>query len=162
MPLNPKAIQRHYQDEHFTLHVMQPKFSEPDYELVMRNQARLRQLFMGQTDWPKPDMTLADNTSAMEHHLREFNENIAYGFCVFDTDDKECIGTVYIDASEVDGYDCELHYWLDESLLALEPALEQRMLTWLKTHWRFDNPALVAREIPLEQWQAMKALNVAQ
>ncbi|NOU52687.1 GNAT family N-acetyltransferase [Pseudoalteromonas sp. JBTF-M23] len=156
MPLTPKAIHQYYQDANFTLHVMHPKFSEIDYELVMRNQVRLRQLFAGQTEWPKPDMTVADNTAAMEHHLREFNENIAYGFCVFDADNKECIGTVYIDASEVDGYDCELHYWLDESLIALEAVLKERMLTWLKDKWGFDNPALVAREIPLAQWQNMK------
>ncbi|WP_105166828.1 GNAT family N-acetyltransferase [Pseudoalteromonas sp. T1lg23B] len=156
MSLSAKAIHHSYQDEHFTLTMMHPKFSEPDYHLVMRNQQRLRALFAGQTDWPKPDMTLADNIAAMAHHLREFNENIAYGFCVFDSEETECIGSVYIDASEVDGYDCELHYWLDESLIELESVLEQSMLVWLKEKWGLTNPALVAREIPLEQWQRMK------
>ncbi|MBD1582092.1 hypothetical protein [Pseudoalteromonas sp. S16_S37] len=156
MPLKAKANAHYYQDANFTLHAMHPKFSEIDYELVMRNQVRLRQLFAGQTEWPKPEMTVADNTAVMEHHVREFNENIAYGFCVFDAADKQCIGSVYIDASEVDGYDSELHYWLDESLLALEPVLEARMLTWLKDKWGFENPALVAREIPQAQWQYMK------
>ncbi|MCF6435563.1 GNAT family N-acetyltransferase [Pseudoalteromonas sp. MMG022] len=156
MSLSAKSVHHSYHDEHFTLRVMQPKFSEPDYHLVMRNQQRLRALFAGQADWPKPDMTLADNIAAMEHHLREFNDNIAYGFCVFDSKEKECIGSVYIDPSEVDGYDCELHYWLDNAWLELEPVLETNMLTWLKTQWGFSNPALVARAIPLKQWQEMK------
>ncbi|CAM4081348.1 hypothetical protein [Pseudoalteromonas byunsanensis] len=156
MPLRAKAIFQYYQDANFTLHVMHPKFSEIDHELVMRNQVRLRQLFAGQTEWPKPNMTVADNTAAMEHHLREFNENIAYSFCVFDSEEKKCIGSVYIDASNVDGYDCELHYWLDQSLIELESVLEQSMLVWLKEKWGFETPALVGREIPLEQWQDMK------
>ncbi|CAH9059026.1 hypothetical protein PSECIP111951_01990 [Pseudoalteromonas holothuriae] len=156
MPLTPKAVHHDYQDRYFTLHIMHPKFSVLDYELVMRNQVRLRELFAGQTDWPKPDMTVADNTVAMEHHLYEFNENIAYGFCVFDGEDKNCIGTVYIGASTVAGYDCELHYWLDEALIELEPVLEQAMMFWLKDKWGFESPALVGREIPLPQWEMMK------
>ena len=152
MSLDPEAIFEHYEDANFRLEVLAPELAELDYEVVMRNQARLQAFFTGIMDWPKADMTLAQNRLSLQQHKKEFTDNVAFAFGVYSSIDNVYIGSVYIDPSRVRGYDCELYYWLDERYLRQEQVLEKAICHWLQSSWGIRRIALVGRSIPLSTW----------
>jgi hypothetical protein len=152
--LRPRAIFDEYQDTTFKLVKLAPSVASQDYEVVMRNQVRLRAFFKGIMDWPKTLMTLADNIESLAHHQREFEQREAFAFSVFKVSSGLCIGSVYIDPSRSIEYDCELYFWLDEKELRLEQQLATTVCGWLRQAWGLSRIALVGREIALKVWIA--------
>lgn len=150
--LCPKAVFDKYEDATFKLVMLEPSVALQDYEVVMRNQVRLRAFFKGIMNWPKADMTLAENTASLAHHQSEFEQREAFAFSVFKVATRACIGSVYVDASRNIEFDCELYFWLDEKELQLEPQLASALCDWLQQDWGLLRVALVGREIPLSDW----------
>ncbi|MBQ4849374.1 hypothetical protein [Pseudoalteromonas sp. MMG012] len=150
--LTPKIIFNGYQDNQFKLVILEPSVAEVDYAVVMRNQTRLSTFFKGIMDWPKADMTLEENRASLAQHHQEFKEQIAFAFSVFSVSNNQCIGSVYLDASRCDDFDCELYYWLDAGCLELEATLEKSICDWIEHAWGLPKIALVGRSIALETW----------
>ena len=150
--LRPRAVFDEYEDATFKLVMLEPSVALQDYEVVMRNQVRLRAFFKGIMNWPKADMTLAENTASLAHHQSEFEQREAFAFSVFKILSGACIGSVYVDASRSIEFDCELYFWLDEKELQLEQQLANTLCDWLQQDWGLSRVALVGREIPLSDW----------
>ncbi|WP_182678330.1 hypothetical protein [Shewanella sp. SR44-3] len=57
----------------------------------------------------------------------------------------KCLGSVYIDPSQSQDYDCEVYLWIRDDSLALDKTLYGAVLDWLSNDWPFSNIAFPGR-----------------
>jgi len=135
---------------HFT--VLTETLATLDFDAVMSSQKRLQGIFGENSDWPKPDMTLADNIKSLAAHKQEFDTRTAFAYSVLNNAKDKCLGCIYIDPSQSSSYDCEVYLWVRNDHLLLDETLYLTTLNWLNTEWPFTKVAFPGRTITWPQW----------
>ncbi|TCI01061.1 hypothetical protein EZV61_19350 [Corallincola luteus] len=136
----------------FFFRVLEENVAELDYEAVMSSRERLKSIFGPNSHWPKSNMTLAENRADLKVHKQEFESRKAFAYSVFNSSRDKCLGSVYIDPSQSENYDCEVYLWVREDSAALDERLYQTVVQWLKDRWPFNNIAFPGRSISWENW----------
>ena len=77
---------------HFT--VLEDALAKYDYEAIMSSQASLKGIFGPESEWPKSNMTLAENTASLKIHKQEFESGDAFSYAVFDHLKNKYLGCV--------------------------------------------------------------------
>lgn len=138
--------------EHFHLRVLEDSLAKVDFEAVMSSQKRLQGIFGLDSDWPKSTMSLEENIESLKVHKQEFESREAFAYSVFNNKAK-CLGSVYIDPSQSQDYDCEVYLWIRDENLALDKALYDTVLKWLSNDWPFGKIAFPGRCISWSAWK---------
>ena len=126
----------------------------------MTSQKRLQGIFGPQSDWPKSTMTLEDNIRSLRVHKQEFNSRLAFAYSVLNNSKEKCLGSIYIDPSQSENYDCEVYLWVRDDSIALETVLYQTVLAWLQAVWPFSKCVFPGRSISWDNWlNELKAEN---
>ncbi|RZF81498.1 hypothetical protein EXT46_09880 [Pseudoalteromonas sp. CO325X] len=151
IPDNFEAPKR-FDTESFHLRVLEEAVAELDFDAVVSSQQRLQGVFGPESEWPKPSMTLEENTESLKVHKREFESRVAFAYSVFNNSKDTCLGSVYIDPSQSPKYDCEVYLWVRDDAIALDIALYHTVFDWLKKDWPFSKVAFPGRSISWADW----------
>lgn len=138
--------------EHFHLKVLEDSLAKLDLEAVMSSQIRLQGIFGLGSEWPKKNMTLEENIESLKIHKKEFESREAFAYSVFDHNKTKCLGSVYIDPSQSEHYDCEVYLWIRDDSFSLDKELYNAVLKWLSNDWPFSKIAFPGRCISWSEW----------
>ena len=125
-----------------------------DYDAVMSSIKHLRHVFGPNSNWPREEMTLEENLSDIQKHQNDFLNRNSFTYTVLGSDERECLGCVYIDPSDKAKYDAEVYLWVRESKskTGFDDILFNAVKKWISQRWPFKNVAYPGKEIPWEQW----------
>ena len=124
-----------------------------DYEAVMYSADELQGIFGRDFCWPKSDMTLEESIISLKVHEREFETKKAFAYSVLNTDKSKCFGSIYIDPSRSEQFDCEVYFWIRSDSVTLEEKLFKVVSWWLQNQWPFKKIAYPGRLISWENWE---------
>jgi hypothetical protein len=144
--------------EKFHFRVLEESIAELDFEAVMSSQKRLQGIFGLGSQWPKSNMTLEENIASLKVHKQEFESREAFAYSVFNKAKDKCLGSVYIDPSQSQNYDCEVYLWIRNDSLNLDKELYHSVIKWLSNEWPLAKIAFPGRCISWSEWH--KELNV--
>jgi hypothetical protein len=113
-----------------------------DYPAVMGSRARLWAKYGEMWGWPPADMTCEADRSDLARHEDEIARHISFNYAVFNHDETELLGCVYIDPPEKrtpPGADALVSWWVvdREAGGELERALDDVVPRWLTERWGF-------------------------
>jgi hypothetical protein len=135
--------------------------TDADYRTVMANREHLRD-WCNDT-WPEDEFTVEQNREDLMGHISEAEEEFAYGYTVWNPDEKEVLGSVYLypasffaeryKLSEPDRQRLQAHivlvdYWLAHQLEKDGEFHRQFILMlkdWLNNEWGFKRAAWATR-----------------
>ncbi|WP_144208941.1 SMI1/KNR4 family protein [Shewanella donghaensis] len=138
--------------EHFSLCELAPNVTQQDFDAVMSSLKRLKCFFGPSSIWPEDTMTLEENTASLAIHQQEFNAREAFAYSVFNKSNTRCLGSVYIDPSRSQNYDCEVYFWIREDSVDLEDELYNTVKKWLKNIWPFTKFVFPGRSVDWKTW----------
>jgi len=141
-----------FSTQNFHFRILEEELAEVDLAAVMSSQSRLEGIFGPESQWPKSDMTLAENRLSLQVHKEEFEARTAFAYSVFTSLKDKCLGSVYIDPSQSQNYDCEVYLWVRDDSIALDDVLYQTVLNWLQAVWPFTKVAFPGRVISWQEW----------
>jgi hypothetical protein len=127
---------------------------EIDYEAVMSSQPRLWQLLGRAWGWPPADMTMQQDIADLVRHEEEMARNASFNYAIFDPEEKELLGCVYIDPPASEGADADVAWWVVDAMVGtrLEVALREEIPRWLRDAWRFERPRVAGIDIDWQDW----------
>ena len=125
-----------------------------DYDAVMSSVAHLRGVFGPGTTWPSDDLTLEQDLIDLGWHQKEFQRRTSFAYTVMNPDETICLGCVYIDPSQITGYEAEVYLWVRKSAFdeGLDPVLYRAIRDWVENEWPFQKVAYPGREPGWEEW----------
>jgi len=126
-----------------------PEHAALDHAAVMGSRDHLRATTPW-GDWPRDDLTLAEDTRDLERHRGEFDRREAFAYTVLAPDRSRCLGCVYLAPLPRAGAPAEprhasLIYWVTDDALAddLDHHLVEALLEWLGAAWPVDAVGLL-------------------
>ena len=91
--------------------------TELDMPAVMGSQERLWSIYGEAWGWPPPTMTAEQDREDLQHHADEMERNESFNFALFDADETELIGCVYIEPTDKPGADADISWWVRDEYL---------------------------------------------
>ena len=136
------------------LRQIMPSDVDLDYDAVMSSQPRLWQLFGRAWRWPPPDMTKEQDLADLERHDVEMKGNVSFNYAIFDREEAQLLGCVYIDPPQDDDAEADVAWWVVDGMTgtALEDALRDEIPRWLREEWPFDRPRVAGLDLDWEAW----------
>ena len=113
-----------------------------DLLAVLGSQARLWTLYGAAWGWPPPTMTRDQDEADLRRHEEEIEAHASFNYALFDTDETELIGCVYIDPSPRPDADAEISWWVRDEHVGsmLERALDDLVPRWIRNDWPLGRP----------------------
>jgi hypothetical protein len=113
-----------------------------DYPAVMSSRQRLWSQYGAAWQWPSADMTFEADRIDLARHERDMASRSSYNYAVFDADETELLGCVYLDPPDDEsppGTDVVSSWWVvdQEAGGLLEQSLTAFVPRWLAETWGF-------------------------
>jgi hypothetical protein len=113
-----------------------------DYAAVTGSRERLWEKYGEVWGWPPAQMTLEADREDLAHHVEEAEANETFLYAVFDAEETQLLGCVYVDPPEADaprGSDAMSSWWVvdDQVGTELERELDEVIPRWLSEDWGF-------------------------
>lgn len=129
-----------------------------DYDAVMTSEAHLQGLFSPTGKWPR-GLTFEDDLIDLGWHHKEFKTRRSFAYTVMSLDEAVCLGCLYIEPTELKGYDAEAYCWIRASHAAqLDGVLYDTLRTWLAADWPFAKVAFPGRALSWPEVEALRAV----
>ena len=132
---------------------------DADYEAVMSSIEHLRRRmpFGPSHDWPTQELTRDQNLIDLGWHQKEFQNRSTFTYTVKSTDERTCLGCLYIYPSMKQGHDAQIMMWVraSEAMTDLDEHLFETVMEWIRNHWPFKSPGYPGRTISWPQWDAL-------
>ena len=115
-----------------------------DYPAVMGSRERLWSMYGDAWGWPPTTMTYEQDRADLARHEDEIGRGLSFNYAIFDEDEHELLGCVYIDPPDDPDAPAVvaaiITWWVvDEQVgTELEAALDEAIPRWLETAWPFD------------------------
>lgn len=114
-----------------------------DYPAVMGSRERLWEIYGEGWAWPTAHMTLEADREDLARHAAEAEANESFLFMVFDPDEAEVLGCVYVEPPLPDsppGSDAWSSWWVVDEQVGqpLERELDAAVRRWLADTWGFE------------------------
>ena len=129
-----------------------------DHPAVMGSRERLWTLYGDAWGWPPATMTEEQDREDLARHEREIAAHQSFNYALFDEDETELLGCVYVDPPEKAGdADAEVSWWVVDELVGSETerALDEFVPAWLAADWPLRAPRFVGRDLTWDQWNAL-------
>ena len=111
-----------------------------DFPAVMGSRERLWERYGEAWGWPPPTMTFEQDRVDLARHAQEMVDGLSFNYAVFDVDEAQLLGCVYIDppADPAEG-DAVVSWWVVDAAVgsSLEAALSEAVPRWLEERWPF-------------------------
>lgn len=141
--------------------------TELDYEAVMESREFLR--LWEQSTWPEDDFTVESNREDVAMMEQRHAEGKAFTYTVMNPSETECLGCVYVFAtnarmytdaditpvgnSQWSDYEATVHFWVRQS--QLEKLRDRELLevlrTWFAQSWGFEGLLFITNEQFVQQ-----------
>lgn len=124
-----------YKTKSFTIRKLTALDLQKDYSAVMESKDHIRELYPEEytNGWPADDLTLEQDENDLKRHEKEFDERAAFAYTVFDFENKNCLGCIYIDPSNL--YDAEITMWTRAEVT--DALLYTTVKKWIENDWPF-------------------------
>jgi hypothetical protein len=108
-----------------------------DYPAVMGSRERLWAKYGETWGWPPETMSFEADREDLARHEAEAEANEAFNDAVFNAEETELLGCVYVDPS--DTHDVQVSSWVVDDLVGseLERTLDEFVPRWLRETWGF-------------------------
>jgi len=114
-----------------------------DLPAVMGSRERLWAIYGEAWGWPPSTMTAEQDREDLVHHEAEAEAHASFNYALFDADESELLGCVYIDPpqDELAGVDAMVSWWVVDDAVGtpLESALDEAVPAWLDRDWPLRN-----------------------
>ncbi len=139
------------------LRPISPDDTELDMPAVMGSQERLWSIYGGIWGWPPPTMTAEQDREDLQHHVDEMESNEGFNFALFDAEETELIGCVYVYPPEKVGADADISWWVREEYVgsAVERAFDEAVPRWIAEEWPLGSPYFIGHTISWADWLAL-------
>lgn len=126
-----------YKTENFTIRKLTVLDLQKDYNAVMEAKDHIHELYPEEytNGWPDDTLTLEQDENDLKRHEKEFNERVAFAYTVFDFENKNCLGCIYIDPSNF--HDAEITMWTRDEVT--DVLLYRTVKKWIENDWPFKN-----------------------
>lgn len=116
--------------------------TELDMDAVMGSQEQLWSIYGDAWGWPPATMTAEQDRADLQRHADEMEAHESFNFALFDADETELIGCVYIDPGELPKADAEISWWVRDEYVGseLEAVLDTFVPTWIERDWPLSAP----------------------
>ena len=128
-----------------------------DMPAVMGHQAALWKQYGAAWGWPPAGMTREADREDLAHHEAEIAAHVTFNYAVFDADETELIGCVYIDPTDKAGADADISWWVRDEYVGtpVEAALDDFVPAWIASAWPLTAPRYVGRDLTWKEWIAL-------
>ncbi len=113
-----------------------------DYRAVMGLRARLWGLYGEAWGWPPETMTAEEDLADLARHKEEMARGVSFNYGIFDAQEVDLLGCVYIDPPEqADDADAVVSWWVIGEAVGsrLEEDLAEAVPRWLADAWPFED-----------------------
>lgn len=140
-----------------TGHHLRPiRASDVDLDMVavMGSQERLWSIYGRAWGWPPATMTGEEDRVDLARHEAEIEAHESFNYALFDADETQLLGCVYIDPPEKVGADAEISWWVVDPLVGtpVEATLDELVPQWVARDWPMTRPRYVGRDLSWQEW----------
>src|SRR4028119_98035 len=103
-----------------TGHHLRPiRASDVDLDMVavLGSQKRLWSVYGEAWGWPPATMTHEQDREDLARHEAEIEAHESFNYALFDAQETQLLGCVYIDPTDTDGADAEVSWWVADDLV---------------------------------------------
>ncbi|MEO8906727.1 MAG: GNAT family N-acetyltransferase [Microbacteriaceae bacterium] len=138
-----------------------PEDTALDMAAVMGSRERLWSIYGEAWGWPPATMTPEQDREDLQRHADETRRHESFNYALFDADETELIGCVYIDPPERAGADADISWWVRDEHVGsvVESALDELVPAWIEADWPLRSPRYVGRELTWAEWLALPGLD---
>ncbi len=131
-----------------------------DMPAVMGSQERLWSIYGLAWGWPPATLTAVQDREDLSRHEQEIEAHESFNYALFDAEETELIGCVYIDPPEKEGADAEISWWVRDEYVGsqVETALDDLVPGWVASTWPLKRPRYVGRDLSWADWLALPEL----
>ena len=132
-----------------------------DLPAVLGSQPRLWSIYGAAWGWPPATMTYEQDHEDLAHHEAEIAAHDSFNYALFDADETELLGCVYLDPPQkVGGADAEISWWVVDRLVGsdVQRALDALVPRWVAEDWPLRSPRYVGRDLSWAEWVALPDL----
>ncbi len=126
-----------FESEYFYFVPLNNEVVEQDFEAVSSSILELQGIFGENSSWPNEDLTLSESRKHMKVHEQEFHLRQAFAYSVFDINKILCLGSIYIDPSQLDGVNSDVYFWIRTDHSHMELQLQSTIQRWLNSMLQF-------------------------
>ncbi len=136
------------------LRPIRPDDTELDMLAVMGSQERLWSIFGEVWGWPPATMTAEQDREDLTRHAHEMQANESFNYGLFDADETELLGCVYIDPAEKTGAGADISWWVSDEHVGtpIESELDQFVPAWIDGAWPLHAPRYIGRDLTWGEW----------
>ena len=127
--------------EGFHLRPIRGSDVDVDFPAVMGSRERLWGLYGDVWGRPPSTMTYEQDREDLERHFIEVQAHESFNYALFDHDETQLLGCVYVDPSQDGTSEAEVSWWVVDDRVgsALEAALDSFVPRWLRETWPFES-----------------------
>lgn len=132
-----------------------------DLPAVLGSQPRLWSIYGSAWGWPPATMTYEQDRADLAHHEAEIAAHDSFNYALFDADETELLGCVYLDPPQkVGGADAEISWWVVDRLVGsdVQRELDALVPRWVAEDWPLRSPRYVGRDLSWAEWVALPDL----
>jgi RimJ/RimL family protein N-acetyltransferase len=113
-----------------------------DMPAVMGSRERLWSIYGAAWGWPPATMTREEDEEDLQHHEDEIQAQKSFNYALFDDQETELLGCIYIDPTDLPGSDAEISWWVRDEYVgtAVEAELDVLVPRWIAEDWPFIRP----------------------
>ena len=128
---------------------------------MLGSQPRLWSIYGAAWGWPPATMTYEQDREDLAHHEAEIAAHDSFNYALFDADETELLGCVYLDPPQkVGGADAEISWWVVDRLVGsdVQRELDALVPRWVAEDWPLRSPRYVGRDLSWAEWVALPDL----
>jgi hypothetical protein len=131
--------------------------TERDMPAVMGSRERLWSIYGEAWGWPLATMSAEEDRKDLQRHWDEMQTHESFNYALFDADETELIGCVYIDPTDKAGADADISWWVRDEYVGspVEQTLDDFVPTWIAAEWPLQQPRYVGRDLSWAEWVAI-------
>ncbi|MCD4527265.1 GNAT family N-acetyltransferase [Nocardioides sp. cx-173] len=139
------------------LRPIHPDDTELDMPAVMGSRERLWAIYGEAWGWPPATLTAEKDREDLQYHRDEELAHRSFNYALFDADETELIGCVYLDPTDKPGADADISWWVRDEYAGtpVEAALDALVPRWVAEDWPLRAPRYVGRDLSWAQWLAL-------
>jgi len=105
-------------------------------------------------------MTVEQDRDDLAYHEQEIAHHRSFNYALFDEEETQLLGCVYIDPPEKPGADAEISWWVVDELREgpVEACLDEAVPLWIEREWPLEHPRYVGRDLSWARWLELPSL----
>jgi hypothetical protein len=127
--------------DQFRLEPLGPQHNEVDHAAWTTSIEHIRATpGFADGDWPREDMTLAENEADLRRHAADFEQRTGFTYVVLDASTGNYVGCLYLYPSRSPEFDVDVRSWVRHDLAHLDRPLHDAVHRWLRDSWPWHAP----------------------